>query len=243
MSGCARSTTASTRGRKGFVLLALAGAWLASGAARADLIVLTDGGVIKVDAYRAKGNNVVLTLPGGGQMTVSIELIDRAIPDEIVAKEKDPPWPKPPAGFTLGFAPGHQRPDTPYADGIWSAARDNDLNPAILAAVAAVESRFDARAVSNKGARGLLQVMPSTGIRLGVKPRQLFDPRTNLEIGARYLRELADRYSGDLALMLAAYNAGEGAVQKFGGIPPYRETLDYLRRVYARLGLTPPSGS
>jgi hypothetical protein len=214
------------------------------GRARADLIVLTDGAVIKVASYEAMGDAIELTLPEGGKLTMSIERVDRAIADEVVEREKrSGDAPEKPTDFTLAFSQGHALPDTPYSDDIYAAAKDNDLNPSLLAAVAFEESRFDPRAVSRKGARGLLQVMPATGKRLGVDPGDLFDPDTNLQVGARYLRELVDRFGGDLALALAAYNAGEGTVERFGGVPPYRETLDYLQRIYSRLGLGPYPGT
>jgi soluble lytic murein transglycosylase-like protein len=103
--------------------------------------------------------------------------------------------------------------------------------------VARAESSFDARALSSKGACGLLQLMPATGQRFGLKRSELFDPKKNLEAGSRYLRWLLDRFSGDLRLALAAYNAGEHAVDRHKGVPPYRETRTYLSRIYASLGL------
>ena len=239
MNGSGASTTASIRVPEGRTLglavaLLLACAAAIPGTAHADLIVLTDGAVIKVASYQVTGDTVQLTLAEGGQLTMSIERVDRTIADEVVEREKTAgDVPEKPTDFTLSFSQGHALPDTPYADDIFAAAKDNDLNPSLLAAVAAEESRFDPRAVSRKGARGLLQVMPSTGIRLGVSPRDLFDPDTNLQVGARYLRQLIDRFGGDLALVLAAYNAGEGTVEHYGGVPPYRETLDYLQRIDA----------
>jgi soluble lytic murein transglycosylase-like protein len=99
------------------------------------------------------------------------------------------------------------------------------------------ESGFDPHAVSVKGARGLLQLMPATAARFGVAEDSLFEPITNLGAGARYLGWLAERFAGELPLILAAYNAGEGMVDRYGGVPPFRETQDYLRRIYADLGI------
>lgn len=112
-------------------------------------------------------------------------------------------------------------------------ARENGLDPLLLHAIAHVESRHDPAAVSPAGARGLMQVMPATGRRFGAGSEDaLFDADTNLRASAAYLRTLKLRYHDDLKLVLAAYNAGEGAVDKAGGnIPPYPETQEYVRRV------------
>jgi soluble lytic murein transglycosylase-like protein len=166
--------------------------------------------------------------------------VDRAIADEVVAAEEIARTQLAPSAFSVRYVEGHDQPDTPYGGAIWEAARRHGLNPSLLAAVAQAESAFDARAVSHRGARGLLQLMPATGRRLGLHPAELFEPEKNLDAGARYLRELADRFQDDLSLVLAAYNAGEGAVERFGGVPPYRETLGYLSRIYALLGISTP---
>ena len=111
------------------------------------------------------------------------------------------------------------------------AAREHGVDPRLLAAVAARESAFDARAISPVGACGVMQLMPQTARFLGVT--NIFDARENVFGGARYLRTLLDTFNGDLDLTLAAYNAGPGAVQKYGGVPPYRETQNYVRYVRA----------
>lgn len=130
------------------------------------------------------------------------------------------------------------------APALSDAARAYDIDPLLMHAVAHVESRHNARAVSPAGARGVMQVMPATGERFGV-PRgehNLLDPATNLRAAAKYLRTLVDRYGHDLKLVLAAYNAGEGAVAKYGNaVPPYPETQAYVRdvlAVYRRLTTT-----
>ena len=112
---------------------------------------------------------------------------------------------------------------------ISDAARTHGVDPRLLAAVASRESAFDARAVSPVGACGLMQLMPQTARFLGVA--NIFDPRENVFGGAHYLRTLLDTFDGDLDLALAAYNAGPGAVQKYGGVPPYRETRAYVKAV------------
>jgi len=111
------------------------------------------------------------------------------------------------------------------------AARTHGLDPRLVAAVASRESAFNARARSSVGACGLMQLMPATARFLGVG--DVFDPRQNVFGGARYLRTLLDTFDGDLDLTLAAYNAGPGAVQKYGGVPPYPETQNYVRGVRA----------
>jgi soluble lytic murein transglycosylase-like protein len=122
----------------------------------------------------------------------------------------------------------------PLATLIDEVAHATALPPQLLAAVIAVESGFDARAVSRKGAQGLMQLMPATARRFGVTDP--FDPRQNIAGGAAYLKWLLQRFDGDLTLALAAYNAGESAVVKAGyRVPPFDETRAYVPRVLARL--------
>lgn len=112
----------------------------------------------------------------------------------------------------------------------------NGVDPLLLYSVMHQESSFKSHAVSPKGARGLMQLMPGTAVRFGVT--NIFDPKQNIEGGARYLRFLTDRFNGELSLVLAGYNAGEGAVEKFGWrIPPYAETQEYVRRISRRYSL------
>jgi len=114
---------------------------------------------------------------------------------------------------------------------IREAAYRHGVDEALVKAVIRVESDFHARAVSPKGALGLMQLMPATARRHRVQ--RVFEPRDNVDGGVQHLRYLITRYSGKLTLALAAYNAGEGAVDKYGGIPPYAETQGYVTRVLA----------
>lgn len=128
-------------------------------------------------------------------------------------------------GFTTGNA---------MVDGfIVESGKRNSVDPLLLYSIMHQESSFKPRAMSYKGARGLMQLMPPTAARFGVK--NIWDPQQNIEGGARYMRFLLDLFSGDVKLALAGYNAGEGAVMKFGyQVPPYSETREYVRRIGLR---------
>jgi hypothetical protein len=117
-----------------------------------------------------------------------------------------------------------------------NSATNNGVDPLLLYSIMHQESSFKSHAISPKGARGLMQLMPFTAMRFGVT--NIFDPRQNIEGGARYVRFLLDRFDGDINLVLAGYNAGEGAVEKYGWhIPPYSETQEYVRRISRRYAL------
>ena len=121
-----------------------------------------------------------------------------------------------------------------WGQDIKEVAERYGVDPSLVHAVIGVESAFNPWAVSRKGAQGLMQLMPRTASALGV--RDSFNPRENIEGGVRHLRYLLDRYPGDLPLALAAYNAGEGAVDSYRGIPPYAETQQYVQKVLERGG-------
>lgn len=120
-------------------------------------------------------------------------------------------------------------PDVSYEPLIEEAAERYDVNPALIRAVIAAESAFDPWAVSRAGAQGLMQLMPALAEELGVL--NAFDPRENIMAGTRYLGELLRLHRGDVQLALASYNAGPGAVSRFNGIPPYRETQQYVKTI------------
>jgi soluble lytic murein transglycosylase-like protein len=127
-----------------------------------------------------------------------------------------------------------------YAAEIEEAATQYGVPRRLIEEVIRAESAFNASAVSPKGARGLMQLMPGTASMLGV--RNSFDPRENIRGGVRHLRALLDRYGNNVPLALAAYNAGEQAVTTYGGIPPYAETQQYVRKILAGYGATMPGG-
>lgn len=131
-----------------------------------------------------------------------------------------------------GFTTGDANVDAMIAE----AGARQGVDPALLYSIMHQESTFKKGAISPKGARGLMQLMPATAARFGVS--NIFDPRQNIEGGARYVRFLLTMFDNDVPLTLAGYNAGEGAVLKYGrNIPPYRETQEYVRRITARYAL------
>lgn len=122
-------------------------------------------------------------------------------------------------------------PGVPYGAEITAAAQRHGLDPALLAGLVRQESNFDPTAGSPAGARGLTQLMPATAASLGVT--DVTDPAQALEGGAKYLKQQLDAFGGDVTKALAAYNAGPGAVQRYGGVPPYAETQGYVQKVQA----------
>lgn len=118
----------------------------------------------------------------------------------------------------------------PFADAVQTASRENMLDPALIHAVIAAESHHNPNAISPRGAQGLMQLMPATAQRLGL--RDPYDPEQNIRAGSQYLRELKEMFKGDISLTLAAYNAGPGAVMRYGTrIPPFEETRRYVPKV------------
>lgn len=195
-------------------------------------VVFDDGRTLAVRSVEVRDGMAHLELPDGGRMMVPAERIvgqetvpDAAPPDDLAAAAV------PLAEEIRNDARWRAIAGT-YADLIEGAARRNGIEPALLTAVVKVESNFDPFAVSSRGACGLAQLMPKTAKRFETK--DVFDPGQNLEGGARYLRWLLDRFEGRTDLALAGYNAGEGAVDRHRGIPPYRETLTYVIRVLDR---------
>ena len=126
---------------------------------------------------------------------------------------------------TAGFLDSKEE----YDGIVKSLAREYRMPPELIHSIIKVESNYDPRAVSKKGAMGLMQLMPATAEQYGVN--NVFDPIENIEGGIRYLKDLMNLYDNNTNLVLAAYNAGQSAVEKYGGIPPYRETIDYIDKI------------
>jgi soluble lytic murein transglycosylase-like protein len=215
-------------------ILLLAACALAQAAEQA---VLSNGFRIDARSHEVDGNSVRLHTATG---VIEIPLSAVTAFEEV--EEPPPPTvaaPPPTANSPVARA----APATPRQL-VDSAARKHGLPPAFLHSVAQAESAYRQDAVSPKGAIGIMQLMPSTAAELGADPR---DASQNVEAGARHLADLLVRYQGSSAKALAAYNAGPGAVTKYGGVPPYTETRTYVRKVlenYQRMsesgGSNPP---
>jgi soluble lytic murein transglycosylase-like protein len=181
----------------------------AAPSARAEIAVLTNGLTFKTTSHRLEDSVLILSLKGGGEVGLPPTAVRGFVPDEVLDEVA---------------APGADIRTLAI-----QAAERHGLDPDLVLAVVAVESSFRPEAQSPKGAQGLMQLMPATAADLGVK--NAFDPAENLDGGTRHLGALLTLYGGDLTRALAAYNAGVGAVQKNKGVPPYRETREYVRKV------------
>ena len=207
--------------------------------AGAELVVLDDGRFFKVASYEAAAESARLTLPEGGRVVLPLDRVAHVVDDEWVP----PPEPEPEAAAALPgarswrFGDGAAVPEVPSRTETSEAARPHGVAPELVAAVVRAESAFQPRAVSVKGASGLMQLMPATARRFGVGPDRIFDPQANVDAGVRYLAWLLERFEDDLSLALAAYNAGEGTVDRYGGVPPFRETRGYIQKIFTTLGL------
>jgi hypothetical protein len=200
--------------------------------AAAEIVYLQSGGTLSVKGHRYDGDSIILSLRSGGEVTCDRTLIKKIVPDEVPYVEPAPERPSTEADQAEG--PRLLEPATPYGEIIAAVSEAHGVDPLLVSALIQVESGYRPRARSRKGAMGLMQLMPSTAREY--KVRNAFDPRANIEAGIKHLKSLIDRFDG-VDVALAAYNAGEGAVRKFNGIPPYRETRNYVSRILAIAGL------
>ncbi|HET7219789.1 MAG TPA: lytic transglycosylase domain-containing protein [Vicinamibacterales bacterium] len=198
--------------------------------ARAEIIVLTSGRTISVKGHRLEGSSIVLTLRTGGEVTCDRSLIEKILPDEVPYPEPAPPAVAP----EQTEAPGNLLRETPYGEIISALSEAHGVDPLLVRALIQVESNYKPSARSRRGAMGLMQLMPSTARTYNV--RNPFDPRANIDAGIKHLKSLIDRFAG-IEKALAAYNAGEGAVERFNGVPPYRETRNYVSRILSLAGI------
>jgi hypothetical protein len=197
--------------------------------ANAEIVYLSSNRTLSVKGHRVDGDSITLILRNGGEVTVDKSLIEKIVGDEV-------PYPEPTvlqsASQALG-AGADLLEETPYDEIISAMSEAHGVDPLLVRALIQVESNYKARARSPKGAMGLMQLMPSTAKEYNV--RNPFEPRANIEAGIKRLKTLIDKWGTEVAL--AAYNAGEGAVMKFNGIPPYQETRNYVTKILALAGL------
>jgi len=184
---------------------------LAAPSLRAEYVVLRSGQRLRVTGYQLLGDKYRLQI-AGGSVEVAAEDIVAIEPEDVFTPVPAKPIVKP-----------------PFRELVEAAAARYSLDADLITSVIAVESNFDPKALSRKNARGLMQLLPETAARLGVQ--NIYDPQENIDAGTRYLRELLQKYNNDLVLTLAAYNAGPERVQQYGRVPPFPETLSYVRRV------------
>jgi soluble lytic murein transglycosylase-like protein len=197
-----------------FVLAGWAG-WI--GHASADIAILHGDRTLKISSWCAENGLMRLVLKGGGVVGLPEDQIAGIVPDEIMEE----------------IERAKRSSDKGEIEGLAvEIAKRHKVDPQLVLAVIRVESAFEPQAVSPKGAQGLMQLMPATAGELGVDDP--FDPTANIDGGVRYLSQLLQRYGGDRVRALAAYNAGAGAVDRHRGVPPYRETRSYVRKVLDR---------
>ena len=207
-------------GRRFGLLLGLA--CLGCAGVRAAEVVFTNGKSLEIEAHRWEGTAIWLFLPGGGSLAVPAARIREIRVEGGVELPPPPAEPSPPKPALGDVEAGLMAQ-------IEEVAGRHGVDPVLVRAIIQVESAWDPRAVSPKGAMGLMQLMPATAKARGVSDP--FDPYQNLEAGTAELADHLKEASGELSMALAAYNAGAGAVGRYEGLPPYRETLGYVKRV------------
>ncbi len=206
---------APTTLRSTVLAAALALVSLLAPGARADYAVFTTGMRMHISGYEKSGSNLRLHVEGG-TVDVPAASVARFEPEDIFAPVIVP---APTAAAFTG----------PFSELISAAAKKYSFDPQFLARVIQAESNFNPRAISNRNAQGLMQLLPSTSKLMSV--HNPFDPAQSIEGGTHYLRQLLDKFSGNVELALAAYNAGPDRVVAYHGVPPYRETRNYVRKI------------
>jgi soluble lytic murein transglycosylase-like protein len=201
------------------VLLTLGLSALMAQAVSADMLLLQNGKTMRVKSYSVEGSTILVQLSDRGDMVIPMEWVKEIRPT-------------PPDAESLVENRIQQAPDFAYSDIVVSAAKKHQVDWRLVEAVLAVESNYNPRAVSPKGALGLMQLMPATAKLYRVKDP--YNPAENIEAGVRHLKMLLDRYEGKLEFVLAAYNSGEKTVDRYQGIPPYQETRSYVKKVLQR---------
>ncbi|HXG56074.1 MAG TPA: lytic transglycosylase domain-containing protein [Vicinamibacterales bacterium] len=201
--------------------------------ASAEIVVLTSSRTLSIKSHRIEGDSIILTLRSGGEVTCDKSLIEKILPDEVPHPEPtaEEPATVPALVRQMGLDPSLLA-RTPYGEIIASVSEAHGVDPLLVRALIQVESNYRPKAKSHRGAMGLMQLMPATAREY--KVRNPYDPKSNIVAGVKHLKGLIDRLG--VVSAIAAYNAGEGAVRKFKGIPPYRETRNYVRRILSITG-------
>jgi len=212
--------------------VSLLGSLAMPAAAAADILVFHTGRTMSVASVRPDGDRLLLTLRDGGEASVPDVLIARIDPDEIATPVAEPAPAPVPLAAALDGPDAALLAGRPFAALIATAAATHGVDVRLVHAVIEAESNYQPRARSKTGAKGLMQLMPATARRYDVE--NPYDPRANIDAGVRHLKDLLSRF--DLRLALAAYNAGEGAVRAYGGLPPFAETRNYVTRILRSVG-------
>ncbi|MGE5246358.1 MAG: lytic transglycosylase domain-containing protein [Betaproteobacteria bacterium] len=201
---------------------------IAAGAvpARAELVFFANGRSLSVKGHRFDGDSLVLVLRSGGEIVCERSIITRIAPDEV-------PYPEPQPAAAAAPPAAPLLPPPEYARIVTRVAREEGVDARLVNALIQVESGYQPRARSPKGAMGLMQLMPETAQQYAVT--NPYEPAQNITAGIRHLKTLLGRFP-TVALALAAYNAGESAVVRYGGIPPYGETRSYVARILKLFG-------
>lgn len=203
--------------------LIVAAALTAPRAARADIVRLTTGATLSVKSATVDGDVMVMVMRSGGEMRTPKAIVAEVLPDEVLHAD---------AASTFAL-PAYVAPKlaATMPDLVDRLAAQFGVPANLAQALVTVESNYQADAVSPKGAMGLMQLMPAVARQYAVADP--FDPEQNLSAGLQHLKTLLDRFGNQTTSALAAYNAGEAAVARYGGVPPFPETQDYVRRIMA----------